>query len=93
MLARLRTNTPLFMVKHKIGANPPPRDNCLFCHRRQTVFHLTILCPHLTRHRSNIISHFNSTNLSINACNLLNDDFPVHLIFKFLHDVGYFNKV
>ena len=93
VLARLRMNTPLFMVKHHIGNPPPPRLYCILCNRRQTVFHLTILCPHLTRHRSNIISHFNSTNMSINACNLLNDNFPFHLLFKFLHDVGYFNKV
>ena len=94
ILARLRTNTPLFMVKHHFGRPPrPPRDICVYCNRDQTVFHLMMLCPHLTQQRIQITSYFNSNNLSINACNLLNDNFPSHLIFKFLHDVGYYNKV
>ena len=93
VLARLRTNTPYFMHQHKLGRTPPPRDICLYCTRRQTVFHLTRICPRLTLHRSSLQNHFNSTNLSINACNLLGDNAPLNLLFRFLREVNYFNKI
>ena len=92
ILARLRTESCLFSVKHHL-CEGNPRVFCAFCNVRQTVFHLTLQCPHLTRHRLNIMQYFNSTNLSINMNNLLADGFPFQKLFKFLQDVNYYNKI
>ena len=92
ILARLRTNTCLFSVKHYFSEGTP-RDFCANCNVRQTVFHLTLQCPHLTRFRSTIMNYFRANDLSINMNNLLSDDFPFHRLFKFLQDVNYYTQI
>ena len=92
ILARLRADACYFSVKHHIREGTP-RELCSVCNIRQTVYHLTLQCPHLTRYRLNIIHYFNFNNLSINMNNLLSDDFPFHLLFKFLKNVNYFNVI
>ena len=92
IISRIRCGLCLFMIKHHIDANTQP-DYCLSCRTRNNLYHLFFRCPLLTNHRVGILTHLNSKNLSYSINNLLDENFPTSLLFKFPKDAGYYTKI
>ncbi|CAL4142281.1 unnamed protein product, partial [Meganyctiphanes norvegica] len=92
VLSRLRAGTCLFMVQHRFDTSIP-RDLCPSCDVYTNVFHILVRCPRLTVHRTGILAHLSANNLSQSVNNILGDDFPFSVLFTFLRNVAYFNRV
>ena len=92
VLARLRVGTCLFMYKHHFNTGTPI-DFCHSCNVRNTIFHLLLKCPQLTPYRTGILAHLEANRLSHSINNILGDDFPSDLLFKFLKDVNYYHRI
>ena len=92
ILGRLRTGKALFMIQHHINANVP-RDYCPTCRRGNNIYHLLITCPHFDGYRQGILSYLDSKGLSHSLNNILNDEFPHHLLYTYLKNINYYNKI
>ena len=92
IISRIRTGTCLFMIKHHFSVDTP-LDYCNTCKTKNNLYHLFFKCPQLTNHRVGILTYLNSKNLSHSMNSLLDENFPSTLIFKYLKDVGYYNKI
>ena len=92
ILGRLRTGTSLFRIKHHIDANTPI-ESCLVCNVRMSIYHLLLQCPQYSNFRQEILSYLQSKGISVSVNSILNDDFPGNLLFKFLKNAHYYNKI
>ena len=92
ILGRLHTGKTLFMIKHHISPNTPI-DFCQSCNRRNNIYHLILSCPQYNGFRQGILSYLDSNNLSYSLNNILNDEFPHHLLFSYLKQINYYNKI
>ena len=92
MLSGLQAGTCLFMVQHCFDTSIP-RNLCPSCDVYTNVFHILVRCPRLTVHRTGILAHLSANNLSQSVNNILGDDFPFSVLFTFLRNVAYFNRV
>ena len=92
VLSRLRTGTPLFRFKHHFDANTPV-DTCSVCKVRNSIYHLFLQCPQYTNYRTGIMDYLDSKNKSACVNNILDDEFPVELLFIFLKSINYYNKI
>ena len=92
IISRIRTGACLLMVKHHFSADTP-LDYCHTCRTKNNPYHLFFKCPQLTNHRVGILTYLDSKNLSYSMNSLLDENFPSTLIFKYLKDIGYYNKI
>ena len=92
VLSRLRTGMSLVRIKHYIDANTPI-ESCLVCNVRVTIYHLFLQCPQYNNFRREILSYLESNGISESVNSILNDNFPGELLFKFLKDIHYYNKI
>ena len=92
VLSRLRTGSCYFVWQSYIDP-PGGIDYCAHCNTEVTIFHLLIDCPQFRLSRVRLVNYLNSKNLAFNEENLLNDHFVHGLLFVFLKEVRYFNRI
>ena len=92
VLARLRVGACLFLYRHHFDTGTPI-DFCNFCNVRNTIFHILLMCPQHNTYRMDILEYLENNRLSHSINNILGDNFPSELIFKFLRNINYFNKI
>ena len=92
ILARLRTNTPLFKIKHHIDPESP-KDFCTNCQVYTNIYHVILTCPQYERFRGAILAYFNQNNLSVSINGLLDDNFPFEVLFEYLKTIQYYNRI
>ena len=94
ILSRLRTGCAYFLYKHNLDTTGVTVwERCNACNSDMTIEHLLITCPHFQHARFRILSHLNRHNLLLNEFNVLNDDFNHTLLFDFLKEVNFYNKI
>ena len=95
ILSRLRTGSCYFLYQHKIVTNGIVRDKvrCNACNVDMSIEHLLVLCPIFQQARRRISSHLNRRNLILNEYNILHDDFNHDLLFNFLKEINFYNKI
>ena len=91
VLARLRLGTCLFNKKHIIPREDHPV--CDNCQVDLTPIHVLVECPEFSLARSPIIEFLNREGLPLSKQYILNDHFPHDLLFKYLKDIQYINRV
>ena len=92
IIARLRTGTPYFKIKHHIDANTQV-ESCNICNVRMNIYHLFLVCPQYSNHRQGILAYLNSKGISNSLNSILNDKFPGNLLIKFLKNTNFYNKI
>ena len=92
ILSRLRTGSSLFSVQHFFDPNKP-REYCISCDTNMTIKHLLIDCPNFINSRFRIINYLNQKNLDVSEKNILSDTFPHKLLFIFLKEINFYNKI
>ena len=92
ILSRLRTGSCLFLVHHFFDPNKPI-ERCNSCDINMTVKHLLVDCPNFQNNRFRIVNYLNQKNLDVNEKNILSDTFPHKLLFIFLKEINYYNKI
>ena len=92
MLSRLRTGMVKFLIKIYLPENNDP-EICQYCNIEMTIQHLLVDCPALQQKLTPIISHLNRKNKILNECNILDDDFNHKLLFDYLKDVNFYDKI
>ena len=80
------------MVTHRIDTNSPI-DYCSICRKQNNIFHLLVTCPQYNGFRQGIFSYLDSNELSHSVNHILNDEFPLHVLFDYLKNVNYFDKI
>ena len=91
MLARLRLNNCQFNKGHIIPRLPCP--TCQLCQTELSTEHLLVNCPRYAEARRPIIAYLNKEGLPISYEYVLNDFFPHNLIFDFIKEIGYLDKI
>ena len=92
VLSRLRTGSCYFVWQSHI--NPPGGiDFCENCETEVTIAHLLLHCPRFRNSRVRLMNYLNYKNLPFTEENLLNDHFVHGLLFVFLKEVNYWNKI
>ena len=92
MLGRLRTGVCKFHVKIYFPDNNDP-EMCQNCNIEMTIEHLLVTCPAFQQKLTPIISHLNRRNKILNERNVLDDDFNHKLLFDYLKDINYYEKI
>ena len=92
MLSRLRTGTCKFHVKIHFPENNDP-EMCRNCNIFMTLQHLLVDCPALQQKLTPIISFLNRKNKPLTQSNILDDDFNHNLLFKYLKDINFYDKI
>ena len=90
-ITRLRLGTCLFNRKHHFSNEPHPI--CNSCQIPISVLHIIIDCPLYNNQRKPIIDYLRTNNIPKTLSNILNDDFPHSLLFKYLKDIKYFDQI
>ena len=92
VLSRLRTGCCRFLYQHHFDL-VVPQEYCDFCRVPMTIKHLLINCINFSYPRRGITSYLRKNRLPLTEHVLLGDDFPHTILFKFLKDVDFFNKI
>ena len=91
MLARLRMDNCEFNKGHIIAKQP--QRICQHCQSPLSTEHILIICPMYNLARRPIIEYLNKEGLPISCEYVLNDLFPHNLLFNYIKEIGYLEKI
>ena len=66
---------------------------CRNCNIFMTLQHLLVDCPALQQKLTPIISFLNRKNKPLTQSNILDDDFNHNLLFNYLKDINFYDKI
>ena len=92
VLSRLRTGYCLFTMQHFFDRDKP-KERCNTCGIDMTIKHMLIDCPNFQNSRYRIVNYLNQKNLDLNEKNILSDYFPHKLLFIYLKEINFYNKI
>ena len=93
VLSRLRTDCGYYFVQHHFPWGGPPQNRCERCHVYNSIKHLIIDCPQWVNYRRGMISYLNRKGLNLSMENVLGDDFNHKILFTYLRDIKYYDKI
>ena len=90
-LTRLRLGTCLFNKKHLFTREPHPI--CQLCQTPISIHHILVECTQFINQRAPILSILSKDGLPVEVTNILNENFPSHIIITYLKSINYYNKI
>ena len=93
VLSRLRVDCSNYFVQHHFPWGGPPQNWCERCRKYNKLYHLIIECPQWNAYRGRMISFLNRRGLQFSMKNLLSDKFDHKIIFDYLRDIRFYDKI
>ena len=93
VLSRLRTGACLYLVQHHLKEGNPRQDRCDHCQVTNTLEHLIIDCPQWHSFRGGMKYFCLRRGIAFSLNNVLNDGFNHNILFQYLLDIKFMNRI
>ena len=93
ILSRLRTDCSYYYVQHHFPWGGPPQTWCERCQVYNKLNHLIIECPLWNTYRGRMKSFLNRKGLNLSMINVLDDKFDHSILFSYLRDIKFYDKI